>query len=77
MDEAIQSIGMHPTEDKLLVAMKNGKWLLADVTDGGFDIITQQQDGNEQHDVIKFSPGILFICFISKYFLFFFFDYLK
>jgi len=56
MDEAIQSIGMHPTEDKLLVAMKNGKWLLADVTDGSFDVITQQQDGNEQHDIIKFSP---------------------
>jgi len=56
MDEAIQSIGMHPTENKLLVAMKSGKWLLADVTDGGFDVINQQQDGTEQHDVIKFSP---------------------
>lgn len=69
MDEAIQSIGMHPTEDKLLVAMKNGKWLLADVTDGSFDVITQQQDGNEQHDIIKFSPGNFLFDLFQKVFV--------
>lgn len=54
LDEAVQSVEFNSDGSLLAVAMKSGKWLVMDTSSR--EIIHQQQDGNEQHDVIKFSP---------------------
>jgi len=53
-EHSIQSVDFYPDGSVVGVAMKSGKWLIVDAETQ--EIVYERTDGNEQHDVIKFSP---------------------
>uniref|UniRef100_H2Z3H7 Uncharacterized protein n=1 Tax=Ciona savignyi TaxID=51511 RepID=H2Z3H7_CIOSA len=54
-DDGIQSADFYPSDNNIIaVGMTTGRWLVLDSTNQ--ELITVHTDGNEQHDVIKFSP---------------------
>jgi len=58
LDDGIQSADFHPTNANVIaVGMVTGRWLLLDTSN--MDLLTVHTDGSEQHDVVKFSPGIV------------------
>nr|XP_026693817.1 echinoderm microtubule-associated protein-like 2 isoform X4 [Ciona intestinalis] len=59
-DDGIQSASFYPCDNNIIaVGMTTGRWLILDSSN--LELITVHTDGNEQHDVIKFSPDGKFL----------------
>ena len=55
--DALQSVCFHPNGDLLAVATQNNKFRVLDANTG--DESFSCEIGSEQHDCIKYSPGVL------------------
>lgn len=54
LEDPIQSVGFHPTGSFIAVGFQTGRWVVLD-TDSQ-DLVAMHTDGNEQHDIIRYSP---------------------
>lgn len=55
LEDPIQSLDFHPEGGHLAVGMATGRWGVIDLQT--LELVTVHTDGNEQHDVVRYSPG--------------------
>lgn len=56
LKDGCQSAGFHPSGAVVAIGMTSGRWVALDVESQ--DLITVHTDGKEQHDIIRYSPGM-------------------
>ncbi|XP_071835034.1 77 kDa echinoderm microtubule-associated protein-like isoform X2 [Apostichopus japonicus] len=54
LEDPIQSVGFHPSGNFIAVGLQTGRWMVLDADT--HDLVTVHTDGNEQHDIIRYSP---------------------